>query len=303
VTPNEWGVEGPAIIGAYGMGLQGWDVSYMFQNRDQGEFSSEIAQERWDVTAPNVMAVFPAVARQVLRGDVQESPTAITSNVHVPSLADARLSVQDRVTQQYDIKTFESDEIPAEALAITRCGVRFTDDYEETPKFDVDPFLQDNALTSITEQLRWHAGKDKLDGYFTINTPATKAVVGFAAGRRCELGTVTIRPTCRYAAIYVTAQDMARDLQDANKILIVAVARARNTGMKIFNDDRLLAKGTGPVLMEPVKASITLEGSKSPTVQLLDHSGRQTGVRVPVEGNHFEIDGARDKTCYYLVTF
>jgi hypothetical protein len=227
----------------------------------------------------------------------------VTSNIHVPSLADARLSVQDQVTQQYDTKIFESEEIPARALAITRCGVRFTDHYRETPKFDVDAYLQDSALTSITKQLRWYAGKDKLDGYFTIDTPATKAVIGFAAGRRCKLGTVTIRPTCRYAAIYVTAQDMAHDLQDTDKILIVAVARARNTGMKIFNDDRLLAKGTGPVLMEPVKASITLDGSRSPTVHLLDHGGRRTGTRLPVEDNQFEIDGARDKTCYYLVTF
>ncbi|MEE8451962.1 MAG: hypothetical protein V3R99_08605, partial [Thermoguttaceae bacterium] len=30
VTPNEWGVEGPAVIGAYAMGLQGWDVSFLF---------------------------------------------------------------------------------------------------------------------------------------------------------------------------------------------------------------------------------------------------------------------------------
>lgn len=33
VLPNEWGVEGPAIIGAYGMGLNGWDVSFMLQPR------------------------------------------------------------------------------------------------------------------------------------------------------------------------------------------------------------------------------------------------------------------------------
>jgi hypothetical protein len=73
--------------------------------------------------------------------------------------------------------------------------------------------------------------------------------------------------------------------------------------MKIFNEDRLLEKGSSPILMEPVKASLTLAGRKPPTVHLLDHSGRRTGKTLQVEGNRFEIDGARDKTCYYLVTF
>ncbi len=62
VFPNEWGVEGPALLGAYGCGLQGWDVSYLFQNRDSGGFSDRIGRDRWDVTAPQVLGVFPAVA-------------------------------------------------------------------------------------------------------------------------------------------------------------------------------------------------------------------------------------------------
>ncbi len=87
VWPNEWGVEGPAIIAAYGMGLQGWDVSYMFQNRDNGQFSPVIGRDQWDVTAPQVLGLFPAVARQVHRGDVKESELTATRYVHVPSLA------------------------------------------------------------------------------------------------------------------------------------------------------------------------------------------------------------------------
>jgi hypothetical protein len=303
VTPNEWGVEGPALIGAYGMGLQGWDVSYMFQNRDQGEFSTRIAEDRWDVTAPNVMTVFPAVARQVLRGDVRESDKVAAINVHVPSLSDARLSAQDKVTQQYDIKTFESEEIPAQTLAIARCGVRFTDTFLKTPTFPIDQYTDRQAIVSTTKQLRWYAGQNKLDGYCTIDTAGTKAVVGFAAGRDCELGEVTIRPECRYAAIYVTAREMDRTLRNSEAWLIVAVARARNTGMKIFNDDRLLERGSSPVLMEPVKASFSVAGRGSPTVHVLDHSGRRTGETLPTNGHRFEIDGARDKTCYYLVTF
>jgi hypothetical protein len=213
------------------------------------------------------------------------------------------LSVHDRVTQQYDVKTFESEEIPAQSLAVARCGVRFTDQYRETPTFAVERYTQDRTFTSTTGQLQWHAGESKLDGYFTVNSPGTRAVVGFAQGHACQLGNIAIRSDCRYAAIYVTAQEMDRDLEDSKKLLIVAVARARNTGMKIYNDDRLLQRGSSPVLMEPVKASFALTGTKPATVHVLDHSGRRTNRCLPVEDNRFEIDGTRDKTCYYLVTF
>ena len=73
-----------------------------------GWVSDRIGRERWDVAAPNVLGVFPAVARQVLRGDVNEAELLAPSFVHVPSLAQGRIGLEDRVTQQYDVKTFQS---------------------------------------------------------------------------------------------------------------------------------------------------------------------------------------------------
>jgi hypothetical protein len=61
--PNEWGAEGPAIIGAYGFGLQGWDVSYMFQNGDSAAFSQALGGSTWDVVAPRTRR--PALTRRV----------------------------------------------------------------------------------------------------------------------------------------------------------------------------------------------------------------------------------------------
>ena len=53
-------------------GAQGSSGDSLFQNQDAGGFSAEIGRQRWNVAAPNVLGVFPAVARQVLRGDVAE---------------------------------------------------------------------------------------------------------------------------------------------------------------------------------------------------------------------------------------
>ncbi len=303
VTPNEWGVEGPAIIGAYGMGLQGWDVSFMFQNRDNAGFSKEIGRDKWEVTTPQILGVFPAVARQVVRGDVTESPLVAPNYVHVPSLDQQKLGFQDKVTQQYDVKAFETDKVPAAALAVARCGVQFTDSYRQTPKFDVTKFLHGGCYQSSTGQLQWKPGSARLDGFFTINTPGTQGLVGFAQGQSCDLGDVTIKSKCRYSAIYVTARERDRDLKSSRGLLVVAIARARNTGMKVYDDTFILQHGDAPVLMEPVRAEITLRRAGSPTVFLLDHSGRKTGKTLPVVDHTFEINGARDKTCYYLVTY
>ncbi len=303
VTPNEWGVEGPAIIGAYGMGLQGWDASYLFQNRDNGQFAEQIGKSQWEVVTPQILGVLPAVSRHVLRGDVKESDLQVTRYVHVPSLHEGKIGFEDRVTQQHDVKTFNCDKVPVQTLAVARTVVRFSDTFRATPMFDIRPFLKGHVLTSSTGQLRWREGQSKLDGFFTIDTDATKGVVGFARDQQCRLGSVTIIPKSRFGAIYVTALEKDKTIVTSKNLLVVAIARARNTGMKVFEDCRLLDRGRPPIVMEPVKAVITIRKPEVPTVILLDHSGRRTSKTLPGQAGTFTIDGARDRTPYYLITF
>jgi hypothetical protein len=304
VFPNEWGAEGVAIIAAYGMGLQGWDVSYMFQNRDSGSFSERIGQDRWDVTTPQVLCLFPAVARQVLRSDVQESEITARRYVHVPSLFKGEIGFDDKTIQQYDVKAFDSDKVPAQTLAVARSVVEFINEPQDTPKFDLNPYKKDGWLTSTSGQLRWKSGSSKLDGCFTINTDATKAVVGFTKDQTFELGNVTIQPKSRFSVIYLTAQDPNKDINSSKKILVVAIARARNTGMKLNkSEDQILDQGESPILMESVRATIKLKRPGQAEVYLLDHDGLRTQKTLLVQNNTFEIDGNRDKTCYYLITY
>ncbi len=304
VFPNEWGAEGPAIIGAYGMGLQGWDSSFMFQNRDQGEMSRVLGEQAWDVTVPQVLGLFPAVSRQVLRNDVAQSQTLAQRNVHLPSLLAGELGVDDRVEQGGDQKQFEGQQIPAAALAAVRTVVNFTEQPEETAVFDLARYERDGAIQSSTEELRWHAGNtDSTGGYFTIDTPRTQAIVGFAPGITHRLQDVTITSQSPFAAIYVTAQGKADDLKEGKRLLVVAMARARNSGMQFNEDgDRLLEKGGPPILLEPVKATIQLSRSGAKVVRL-DHDGLPTRQSIPVEQNSFTIDGQRDGTPYYLIDF
>lgn len=304
VFPSEWGAEGPAIIGAYGMGLQGWDVSFIFQNRDDGRFSSRIGRDQWDVTAPQVLGMFPAVARQVLRGDVRESDLTIPRNVHIDSLHEGRLGFDDRSTAAGDFKTTDSNTVPIEAIAVGKSVVRFTDRFEETPRFDFQPYLDGALLRSSTRELAWSAaeGGSTKAGWFSIDTPGTQALVGFADGESADLTDVEIRSETQFAAIYVTARDRSGTIADGDTLLVTAMARARNSGMNI-RGALLLGIGVEPILLEPVRAEIRLKRAGTPTVYVLDHDGRRTDRTVPVSDGVVRLDTGRDRAFSYLIVY
>jgi hypothetical protein len=301
--PSEYAIEAPALIGAYGMGLQGWDVSFEFQNGDQAVIEPVLGNQPWEVTAPQNIGVFPAVSRQVLRGDVKESDLVAARYVDLPSLAKGQLGFDDTSAQAGDVKTFNSATVPATSLAVARCVVDFTDTPHPTEKFDPSKYLKDGAYVSSTGQLRWHPAPDgaPAGGWFTIDTPGTQAVVGFAAGQKFDLTDVTIQPT-NFSAIYLTAQEADQTLAGTHAMILIAMGRARNTGMKIAGG-QLLDKGAAPVLLEPIAATLTLKRMGNPTVYLLDHSGHRTDTTLPVTNGQVTIDGARDKTPYYLITW
>jgi hypothetical protein len=295
--PNELGIEGPAIIGAYGMGLQGWDVSFMFQNSDEGGFSERLG-ETWNIMTPQSLGLFPAVARQVRRGDVKAATLTASRNVHIPSLHAGRLGFDDQAKQAGDVKEADSATIPARTLAVARCTVAFTERFEETKPFDLVPFQKDGALVSSTGELAWREGTE---GCITINTAATKAVVGWAGGRTYQLGEIAITPKTPFAAIYVTAVGRDEDLRSAKRVLVTAIARARNTGMKI-SGGRMLTKGEAPILAEPVAAEIVINRPGTPTVHALDLCGRRVAL-LSVSAGRFVFDGAQTKTAYYEISW
>ena len=104
---------------------------------------------------------------------------------------------------------------------------------------------------------------------------------------------VTIEPQSPFAAIYVTARDPKATIDTGRELLIVALARARNTGMKFSpSGDRMLARGEAPIVLEPVKARITLRRPGAPRVILLDHDGRPTAETLEPAGGTLTIDGA-----------
>jgi hypothetical protein len=304
VYPNVYAAEGPAIVAAYGMGLQGWDASYEFQaqaNRKVfGDTGGHFPWGVWEADVPTSLGQFPALARMVYRGDVKEGEVIAARRVRPADLAEGRFDFSDRVEQRGDVKTFGGT-VPPEALAAGRVVVEFTDQTEPSQLPEPGRYRRGSVIKSVTEQLAWDTSGQ---GFFTVNTAATKAVVGFAGGKEQTLGNVEVRLDSPFASVFLTALESGKDLADGKRALLTVLARQCNTGFTYFTpDNRVLKNGGPPILLEPVKATVTIAGRPIEAVNVLDHDGRRSGRTLAVTEGRFTLDGAKDKAIYYEVVF
>ena len=297
LLPNEWTAEAAPIVAAYGMGLQGWDGSYAFASNEP-RISTRLQTVHGNVynaDSPLHMTLYPALSRMIYRGDVAEAPVISSRNVSLSQLEQGRLGFVEEVRQDWDVKSFGGT-VPPEALAAGRVLVAFTGDDRPTARPDLSPWKRGGLIRSATGQLAWQSGRK---GWFSIDTPGTQGVVGFASGRTHKLGDIRLKLDTPFAVALVTSLDRA-PIRTARRLLVTTVARARNTGMRYAADGKtLLEVGQGPVLMEPVRLTLALRPERRPVVHVLDHGGRRTGRTLPVRGGIVRLDGARTHAIYY----
>ena len=304
VYPNVYAAEGPAIVAAYGMGLQGWDASYEFQSQAGrkvfGDIGGNFPWGVWEADVPTSLGQFPALARMIYRGDVKEGDVISVRRVRPADLAEGRFDFSDKVEQRGDVKTF-SGSVSPEALAAGRVVVEFTDKAQESQLPDMGRYRKGSVIKSVTGQLAWDtSGK----GFFTVNTPGTKAVVGFTGGKEQTLGDVKVQVETPFASLFLTALDRKEDLAGCKHALITVLARQSNTGFRYFTvDNKVLKNGGPPILLEPVKATVIIAGRPVAAVNVLDHDGRRTDRTLTVTDGRFTLDGAKDKAIYYEVVF
>lgn len=300
LVPNEWIAEGSPIIAAYGLGLQGWDGSFSFAS-DYPFFTETLHTPGvYNVMSPLQLSLYPAIARMVYRGDIKEGKIISTRNVSIPSLDKGNVGFFETIEQQNDIKDYGGI-IPRESLASSKVVVDFVDSFRETNNPDLTEFwdTEREIIRSLNNQLVWYySGK----GFFTINSASTQGVVGFTNGKLISVDDLTIQTENEFAIILVTSREMDSNLKNSNNILITAIARAKNTGMK-FSDDKteLLNSGTAPILIEPVNFTLGLNEKNVSTCFVLDHVGNRTGVRLEIEKDKIVLDGNLNKTMYYEI--
>ena len=306
VYPSLYSVEGPILMAAYGMGLQGWGASYEFQSGSgrldpNSALVGNLPWGVWNADVPSQMGQYPILARMIQRGDVRTAPAISVRRISTENLAKGQFNFADTVRQQGDIKTF-SGSVPAETLAAGRALVEFVEKPAPSLLADMAKYTRGTVITSATGQLRWDTAAG---GMVSISTAGTEGYVGFAGGKHLVLGATEITPATAYAAILITAADLKKNLGNDKRALIYAMARNANSGFRILTLDNrtIVDNGKAPIVLEPVQAEIAFTRRKIAQVNVLDHDGRVTGRTLPVADGKFSLDTGRDKAIYYEVVF
>jgi hypothetical protein len=304
VYPNPYAAEGPALMGAYGLGLQGWDAAYQYESWASRRAFTDAAggaeTGNFNTDVPTSLGQYPTVARMIYRGDVKEGEVISVRRVSPGDLAEGKFSFSDRAGVPAWSRP-PPGPVPPAALAAGRVVVEFADKSGSWRPPDLKPYTQGSVIRSVTGQLAWDTSGR---GFFTVDTPGTKAVVGFAEGRELPLGDVTIQLHCPFASLFVTALEPGSDLAGGKRALVSALARQINTGFTYYTPDpKVRDIGRSPILLEPVKATVAITSRPIAAVNVLDHDGRRTGRTLPVTDGRFVIDGAKEKAIYYEVVF
>src|SRR5262249_33804425 len=109
--------------------------------------------------------------------------------------------------------------VPPEALAAGGVVVEFTDKPQPSLLPDMSRYRQGSVIKSTTGQLAWD----------TVNTAATKAIVGFTDGKEQTLGDVKVRLETPFASFFLTALEPGEDLSGGKRALITVLARQSNS--------------------------------------------------------------------------
>ncbi len=308
---SEWGggpVDVPTLA-IYGLGLQGWDISCQYASNASDIFNKRIRDCNNSSDDFIQISQMPALARMVYRGDVQEGNSVATRRVGIPDLLAGKVGFYEHFSLLGGANNKEfSAVVPSAALMAGRVLIEFVDGptpepavIEEVSKYN-DPKAQ--IVRSNTGQLFWdYSGR----GYYTVNTPGSQAVIGHVAGRSIDLADVTLETdSSAPVKLYVTALDKEATIKTGQRLLITALGRDANTGMKFdeFNVEHPVIEGNEPLLIEPLTVNVTLKRGGVKSVRPLDHSGRlREGAQLlPVkDGKAFTLDGKDSKTMYYLV--
>lgn len=302
LIPNEWTAESAPIIATYGMGLQGWDASYVFAT-DFPHYTPTIHAGGggiYNATSPTQLALYPALARMIHRGDAKEGKTVVDRKVNLSSLLKGATPLNETVKQDFDRKVIEGS-FPLELMAAGKVVLSFADENKTDMISDLSTLWKDSAMYSTTGQLMW---SERGKGFFTINTPGTKGFVGFAKNKELKLGEVTLKTDNEFAVVFITSLDKEKGIDDGSMLLVTTIARAQNTGMK-FNVDHseLLERGEAPLILEPVSLRLNIDRKSKPKITVLDHSGKKTDQIIKADGEWISLDGAQTKAIYYLLEY
>jgi hypothetical protein len=292
-APNDFQVEGVPEIATFAA-AQDWDAVFLF---DYGAVPTRDHFENFFDTGPNpAKFAFLSSAATIFR-DAAISPLPDSRTV---SLA--------------------GDGNPLDSLATyyKKFNLKMTAAVEEASKIDWHTFLTSrldltikpadpNEVSATFPQgkgITWKVDSDH-QGIFTATGPGAFVWIGHQGGITDSAVTLAA-PS--FAAITLVATDRL-PLSQTKRVLITACGKSENTGMNFVPDRHTLTGkfGHGPVLIEPVEATVRLPGMLLQgqwQIQALGPAGRPIGATHDVSiGRDGSIQiSAADQTVWHLLT-
>jgi hypothetical protein len=270
--PAEHAAEGIPILTAYAA-LQDWDGLFWYT-------FEHIPPDRWPNEAlghfeirhdPVKMAEIAAGALMFLRGDVKPASQTVTRAYTTNQTLDSlRLPNSER--------PYFTPGFPLALPLVHATRIETLDAAKPTAAYDLKP---SDPIVSDTGELTWQKGT------VSIDTPRTQAWIGAPTAK--SLTNLKVDLQNDFAAVLLTSMD-ASPLATSKRMLLITGGKTSNTGME-WNEKRtsLTNWGKAPILIEPVKGTITLRGLKH-TAKLeltpLDGAGRPKGQ--PIQAKRCE---------------
>jgi hypothetical protein len=281
--PMYYGSEAPLLLAAYGA-FQDWDGLWMFDYGpgQDGTATMGYARGFFDTAQhsgkmANLLLAANLFRRADIRPATQEVTMALTPDKEIDLLANtwawgvfsgSQLGVSGKLAFTNRL----SVSVGTNAVGLT----------------NPPPAPSGSVLTSDTGELKWDlatAGR----GTVTINTPRTKAVLGYVTNRLWNLGELTLAPASNQLGWCTLGATLTRGSSFTNDCtaLIVATGWWENTGQvwKNANKDSVGNQWGGPpMLLEVVPFTLSLSaGTNRIAAWALDERG-QRKVALAVTG-------------------
>ena len=305
-APNTFGSEGFLLLAAYGA-LQDWDAIYAFAySHRRDDWNAGRIAGFFDIDQhPTKMVTLPAAVAMFVRGDVRAAQKQIVAALDREREVDVL-----RGSRAWNLAHAEHAGVPREAALLHRIAIAT----EGGPKGAGGPDAvvkgERSRYEADTGELVWDR-RDKARGIVTVNAPRSKAVIGYASGKRFNLGGVALEPgaTVQDGWAAVTLTVVEGDLSGgAARLLLTATGYADNTGM-VWKDAAKTSVGRNwgqaPSRVEGILVRVTLP---RPAAQVrawaLDERGRRKAplpVQPVGEGKASLALGPEAQTLWYEV--
>jgi hypothetical protein len=156
--------------------------------------------------------------------------------------------------------------------------VRFTGDASQPGDYAALTYVVEKTkrVKSQTREITYDYGR----GQLIVDSPRTQGFSGFPSGAPLTLSSVRIDLRNDYGLVLVQSLEN-KPLSESNRMLVTAVGNAINSGMEtVPAGNRLKNPGHEPVLVEPMKGTVTVLQLKGDLSKLKVYALDASGTRV-----------------------